>query len=118
MVSAVLGAIGKRYLVEHWENEDGSQEYDLYSDGFIVQRCKFALNGNSLTFPKEFRDLNYRISIGTSFPKKNEVTTSVGPNHIRSWFGVSKKSTTGFEPGGTTTSSTLNIDIVAQGYAA
>lgn len=118
MVSAVLNAVGKRYLVEHWENEDGTQEYDLYSDGFIVQRCKYALNGNSLTFPKEFRDLNYRISIGTSFPNKNADTTSPGTNYIRSWFGVSKKSTTGFEPGGNATSSTLNIDIVAQGYAA
>lgn len=118
MVSAVLGAIGKRYLVEHWESEDGSQEYDLYSDGFIVQRCKYAINGNALTFPKEFRDLKYRISTGTSAANKNTDTTAPGTNYILSWFGVSKKSTTGFEPGGNATSSTTNLDIVAQGYAA
>lgn len=110
--------MGRRYLVEHWENEDGSQEYDLYSDGFIVQRCKYTLNGNSLTFHKEFRDLNYRISIGTSFANKNTSTNTPGSNYIWAWFGVSKKSTTGFEPGGNPTSSTVNIDIVAQGYAA
>ena len=37
MVSAVLGAIGKRYLVEHWESEDGTTWYDRYSDGWVVQ---------------------------------------------------------------------------------
>lgn len=105
-------------MVEHWENEDGSQEYDLYSDGFIVQRCKYAINGNSLTFPKEFRDLNYRISIGTSFANKKTDTSNPGTNYICTWFGVSKKSTTGFEPGGNATSSSVTIDIVAQGYAA
>ena len=118
IVKAVLGNIGRRYFVEHWENEDGTQEYDLYSDGFIVQRCKYDLNGNSLTFPKEFRDLNYRISIGTSFANKNTSTEAPGSTYVRAWFGVSKKSTTGFEPGGGATSSTVNIDIVAQGYAA
>ena len=79
IVKAVLDNIGRRYLVEHWENEDGSQEYDMYSDGFIVQRCKYALNGNSLTFPKEFRDLNYIISIGTSFPKKMQIPLLLVP---------------------------------------
>ena len=118
IVKAVLDNIGRRYLVEHWENEDGSQEYDLYSDGFLVQRCKYALNGNSLTFPKEFRDLNYRISIGTSIANKMSNTNSPSSAYIWTWFGVSKKSTTGFEPGGTTTSSNVNLDIVAQGYAA
>ena len=118
MVSAVLGDIGQRYLVEHWENVDGSQEYDLYSDGFIVQRCKYALNGNSLTFPKEFRDLNYRISIGASIANKNTNADAAGSTYVWAWFGVSKKSTTGFEPGGSGTSSTVILDIVAQGFAA
>ncbi len=118
VVKAVLENIGRRYLVEHWENEDGTQEYDLYSDGFIVQSCKYALNGNSLTFPKEFRDLNYRISIGTSFANKNTNSNTPGSSYICAWFGVSKKSTSGFEPGGSATSSNVNLDIVAQGYAA
>ena len=117
-ISAVLEALGKRYLVEHWENEDGSQEYDLYSDGFIVQRCKYALSGKSLTFPKEFRDLNYRISTGTCIAYKNTNSNSPASNYVFAWFGVSSKSTTGFEPGGTGTSSNIDIDIVAQGYAA
>lgn len=114
----MLDNIGRRYLVEHWESEDGTQEYDLYSDGFIVQRCKYALNGNSLTFPKEFRDLNYRISIGTSFASKNTSPNTPGSNYVWAWFGVSKKSTSGFEPGGSATSSAVILDIVAQGYAA
>ena len=90
----------------------------MYSDGFIVQRCKFDLNGNSMVFPKEFRDLNYRISIGTAFSGKNTSTEAAGSKYIWAWFGVSKKSTSGFEPGGTGTSSNVNLDIVAQGYAA
>ena len=110
--------MGRRYLVEHWESEDGSQEYDLYSDGFIVQRCKFVPNGNALTFPKEFRDLNYRISIGTSFASMNSSSNQPGSNYVWGWFGVSKKTTTGFDRGGNITSTTLNMDIVAQGYAA
>ena len=118
IAKAVLENIGRRHLVEPWENEHGPQEYDLYSDGFIVQRCKFALNGNSLTFPKEFRNLNYRISIGASLANKKSNTDNPGSAYIWTWFGVSKKSTTGFEPGGTATSSTVILDIVAQGYAA
>lgn len=114
----MLDNLGQRYLVEHWESEDGTQEYDLYSDGFIVQRCKFVLDGNALTFPKEFRDLNYRISIGTSFASMNSDTSSPGTNYIWGWLGVSQKTTTGFKRGGNITSTTLNMDIVAQGYAA
>lgn len=34
---AVLDAVGKRYLVEHIEADDGSWWYDLYSDGWVVQ---------------------------------------------------------------------------------
>lgn len=114
----MLENIGRRYLVEHWENEDGTQEYDLYSDGFIVQRCKYALNGNSLTFPKEFRDLNYRISIGTSLANKNTSTDTPTSTYILAWCSISKKSTSGVEPGGSATSPNVNLDIVAQGYAA
>lgn len=56
VVSAVLGAIGKRYLVETGESEDGSQTWERYSDGFIRLTIKQQLLGSDITvtFPIEF----------------------------------------------------------------
>ena len=60
---AVLDAMGKRYLVEHQEAEDGSWWYDLYSDGFIRQGGKLPLiqttyTGRwSVTLPKSISKL-------------------------------------------------------------
>ena len=56
MVSAVLSAVGKRYLVEHDEAEDGSWSFDRFSDGFIRLIIKQQLRGTGLTvtFPIEF----------------------------------------------------------------
>ena len=70
VVKAVLGAIGKRYLVEHWENEDGTQEYDLYSDGFIVQSGTVGLTpGKTLiNLPKGFRTKKYEVFLQLSRP--------------------------------------------------
>ena len=60
MVSAVLSAVGKRYLVEHDEAEDGSWWYDLYSDGWLVQGG--LLKAGELTLPKSYRDMNFTIT--------------------------------------------------------
>ena len=56
MVTAVLGAVGKRYLVEHDEAEDGSWSFDRFSDGFIRLTIKQQLRGTGITvtFPIEF----------------------------------------------------------------
>lgn len=59
-VSAVLDAISKRYLVEHWENEEGSLWYDLYSDGWLVQGG--LLKAGELTLPKSYRGMNFTIT--------------------------------------------------------
>ena len=60
IVKAVLDNIGRRYLVEHWESEDGLQEYDLYSDGRLVQGG--LLKYGELTLPKPYRDINFTIT--------------------------------------------------------
>lgn len=56
MVSAVLGAIGKRYLVERGESEDGSQTWERYSDGYKVCTIRgyFSISAQNITFPVEF----------------------------------------------------------------
>lgn len=56
VVSAVLGAVGKRYLVEHDEAEDGSWSFDRFSDGFIRLTIKKHLLGAGITvaFPIAF----------------------------------------------------------------
>lgn len=55
---AVLDAVGKRYLVEHQEAEDGSWWYDLYSDGYLKQGgVTKALKRDEamiITFPRQF----------------------------------------------------------------
>ena len=65
VVSAVLNAVGKRYLVEHTEADDGSWWADRYSDGWVVQGGKAQAgtydSPQTLTFPIEFRDSDYSI---------------------------------------------------------
>lgn len=62
VVSAVLNAVGKRYLVEHTEAKDRSWWYDLYSDGWLVQGGQKTCTGNT-TLPKEFSTANYSIIV-------------------------------------------------------
>lgn len=57
-------------MVEHWENEDGTQEYDLYSDGFIVQKGKFfpSAGANLINLPKQMRSNDYYTFIQATRP--------------------------------------------------
>lgn len=120
VVKAVLDNLGRRYLVEHWENDDGTQEYDLYSDGYIVQKVVLIPSqNNSVSFPKEFRDLKYKLSTCSwdSVQQTGDVGTIANWNWT--WFGLSKKTTTGISKGGNVSPSrTISIEIIAQGYAA
>lgn len=61
-VGAVLDAVGKRYLVEHTEAEDGSWWADRYSDGFVVQSGTQTGKLDALpevTLPIEMKNENY-----------------------------------------------------------
>lgn len=62
----MLENIGRRYLVEHTEADDGSWWADRYSDGWVVQGGE-AQSGTynspqALIFPVAFRDSEYLIS--------------------------------------------------------
>lgn len=60
-----MDAVGKRYLVEHGEAEDGSWAFDRYSDGFVVQHGTQTGNFNSLppiTLPVAMKNTNYFAS--------------------------------------------------------
>lgn len=123
VVSAVLGAIGKRYLVEHWENEDGSQEYDLYSDGWLVQHALLNVSGNvtstsytkkKITLPKAFKDSNYEVLSCIRLP-----TTEWG-NFIMTGYSAEDSSnfTLYLNTLGPNSYPYTGIAITAQGYAA
>ena len=65
-VSAVLDAVGKRYLVEHWVSDDGLRWYDIYSDGWLEQYGIVQNIGNitikEITLPVEFRSSAYHVN--------------------------------------------------------
>lgn len=62
----MLDNIGRRYLVEHWENEDGTGWYDLFSDGWLVQGgYKDSIDNGSqmwVTLPKEYENSDYYVN--------------------------------------------------------
>ena len=59
-VGTVLDATNKRYLVETGSTDDGN-EYEIYSDGWCVQRgrLKPTTPNSTVTLPLAFRDTNY-----------------------------------------------------------
>lgn len=109
MVSAVLGAIGKRYIVEHQEAEDGSWWYDRYNNGLIVQGGHS--DTNALAFPLEFRDTEYIFLSGSVTVSGSGTTFN---NNTFGWcMGRERaKQTTGISEGFS------NHDWIAMGYAA
>lgn len=58
MVSAVLNAVGKRYLVEIGENDEGFK-WERYSDGFkrVTIKKRFENTIHTVTFPIEFENV-------------------------------------------------------------
>lgn len=62
VVSAVLGAVGKRYLVETGSTDDG-KEYEIYSDGWCVQKGRITPTSTKITvsLPIEYRDIKYYV---------------------------------------------------------
>lgn len=58
----MLENIGRRYLVEHTEADDGSWWADRYSDGWVVQGGKCNADGISnftVVLPISYKDTNY-----------------------------------------------------------
>lgn len=62
----MLDNIGRRYLVEHTEAENGSYWYDRYSDGWVEQFGIVQNIGNfmikDITLPVEFRSSAYHVN--------------------------------------------------------
>lgn len=88
VVSAVLNAVGKRYLVEKGSEDDGS-EWEVYSDGFCVQRGirpVVSQRQYTITLPKPYRDANYFIMAVKCDPKRDG----------SAWIGTGIKTTTSF----------------------
>lgn len=58
VVSAVLNAVGKRYLVEIGENDEGFK-WERYSDGFkrVTINKRFEYQTHTVTFPIEFENV-------------------------------------------------------------
>lgn len=57
--------MGRRYLVEHQEADDGSWMYDRYSDGWLELRIQYKVSSPTsdfsgfINFPVSFADTNY-----------------------------------------------------------
>ena len=68
VVSVVLSAVGKRYLVEHTEADDGSWWADRYSDGFVIQCGIKAKSGGrtTITLPVMMANTNYFAFVANS----------------------------------------------------
>lgn len=119
IVKAVLDNIGRRYLVEHLESEDGTQEYDLYSDGYLKQVVILTGAMTEVVFPKEFSNLNYKIAIGSQVDYYASGTNTVQLNYGWTWWGVYNKKTTGVSRAGSAEiGSKIKVYVFAQGYAA
>lgn len=76
VVSAVLNAVGKRYLVETYSSSDGFGGYELYSDGTIFQ---YGHNDGSQKIPtialhKEMANTGYLVDI-MNLQREGEVIT-------------------------------------------
>lgn len=119
----MLDAIGKRYLVEHEEADDGSWWYDLYSDGWLVQHALLNVSGNvtqssytkkKVTLPKAFKDSNYEVLSCIRVP-----TTEWG-NFIMTGYSAEDSSnfTLYLNTLGPNSYPYTGIAITAQGYAA
>ena len=68
IVKAVLDNIGRRYLVEHTEADDGSWWADRYSDGWVVQGGYVPVGVGvrvSVTLPIGMQDEKYVLNITT-----------------------------------------------------
>lgn len=113
IVKAVLDNVGRRYLVEHTEADDGSWQYDLYSDGFLVQRGQalFSIKTNTIktiSLPKAFGSTNYFV-VATRQNWTDGNIPLARPNTETNFFGACK------EYGG---SKTDTCTWIAMGYAA
>lgn len=80
VVSAVLNAVGKRYLVESWKADDGRSWFNRYSDGFIEQGGQTSTNGD-VTFPVQFESIVLSVdrtnNWGRAATAANELGTSI-----------------------------------------
>lgn len=114
-VSAVLGSTNKRYVVETDQTENSW--FTRYSDGWVEQGGSLATYGTALptatvvTFPIEFRDLTYTLSLA-----------GYGGPWSGSWDkGIQSETrkTTGFTYTGPSSGSSTgnNADWRAEGYA-
>ena len=98
-------------MVEHQEAEDGSWWYDLYSDGWLVQRVKAVSVGRdtSINFPKEFRDTNYT-------PLNSQYWGSTNP--FSDNFFMQEFTTTSLSCFTGNNLSSNSVYLIVQGYAA
>lgn len=82
VVSAVLNAVGKRYLVESGTSEDGTIWYERYSDGKIIQGGYVTQSATNIVFPIEFQTDEISIVFGSidgsGVPRSEGVPTRTG----------------------------------------
>lgn len=83
-----MDATSKRYLLEKGSTDDGS-EWELYSDGFCIQRGirpVVSERSTEISLPKEYRDTKYFVMAVKCDPNKDG----------SAWIGTGVKTTTSF----------------------
>ena len=82
VVSAVLNAVGKRYLVESGTSEDGTIWYERYSDGKIIQGGYVTRSLTNIVFPIEYQtdeiSITFGLIAGSGVPRSDRVPTRTG----------------------------------------
>ena len=99
----MLDAVGKRYLVESWQSEDGNSWFTRYSDGWIEQggiSTGSATDYFQIDLPTEFSSIKYQVlfttisEVGTyhiySVNVKSQTTSSITANST--YYGSGSKS--------------------------
>ena len=118
IIKAVLDNLGRRYLVEHQEAEDGSWWADRYSDGWVRQAVIITKTNPEITFPIAFATSNYHVTLGSYISESAYGTGSVQSESAWDYFGCSLQTATSIRRGGNKSlDDRMKVYVVAEGYA-
>ena len=120
-VKAVLNHLlqnggGKYKVIEEWKSEDGSSWYRKWSNDFKEVALSVPGSESNHTFPIAFSDTNYMVVCGSVKANSATADNATAVNWAWTWFGLSKKTTSGISRGGSASDSSAEISIYAFGY--
>ena len=106
----------KYKVIEEWKSEDGSSWYRKWSNDFKEVALSVPGSESNHTFPIAFSDTNYMVVCGSVKANSATADNATAVNWAWTWFGLSKKTTSGISRGGSASDSSAEISIYAFGY--